>query len=204
MIKNIRLAEINVGEEYQKRFPTRHDDRLLDFIFCYKLFPHKLYVPLEACLAKGYLSMLLNDLSRIAILKNKRILSPERIIQESFGDDMSIKNQDEILEEKGELVLVERKPFYERQIEKILLRLYPRKKIRHLCLDTLRLQGRTWKFLLQVGFFNTNRYELGDTLGDMSSLILQEEKALIFPVFKDIFSEILFKNQGYCFSYSFN
>ena len=204
MIKNIRLAEINVGEEYQKRFPTRHDDRLLDFIFCYKLFPHKLYVPLEASLARGYLCMLLNDLSRIAVLKNERTLSPERIIQESFGDDMSIKNQDEILEEKGELVLVERKPFYERQIEEILLRLYPEKKIRHLCLDTLRLRGRTWKFLLQVGFRNTNRYELGDTLGDMSSLILQEEKALIFPVFKDIFSEILFKNQGYCFSYCLN
>jgi len=204
MIKNIRLAEINVGEEYQKRFPTRHDDQLLDFIFCYKLFPHKLYVPLEASLAKGYLSMLLSDLSRIAIFKNERTLSPERIIQESFGDDMTIKNQDEILEEKGEVVLVECKPFYERQIEEILLRLYPGKKIRHLYLDTLRLRGRTWKFLLQVGFLNTNRYELGDSLGDMSSLILQEEKALIFPVFKDIFSEILFKNQGYCFSYCLN
>ncbi len=204
MIRNMRLAEINVGEEYQKRFPTRHDDQLLDFIFYCKLFPHKLYVPLEACLAKGYLSMLLSDLSRIAILKNERTLSPERIIQESFGDDTTIKNQDQILEEKGEVVLVERKPFYERRIEEILLRLYPGKKIRHLCLDTLRLRGRTWKFLLQVGFRNTNRYELGDTLGDMSSLILQEEKALIFPVFKDIFSEILFKNQGYCFSYCLN
>jgi len=204
MIKNIRLAEINVGEEYQKRFPTRHDDRLLDFIFCYKLFPHKLYVPFEASLAKGYLSMLLSDLSRIAILKNKRTLSPERIIQESFGDDMTIKNQDEILQEKGEVVLVERRPFYERQIEEILLKLYPGKKIRHLYLDTLRLRGKTWKILLQVGFLDTNQYELGDTLGDMSNLILQEEKALIFPVFKDIFSEILFKNQGYCLSYSFN
>ena len=201
MTRNIRLAEINVGEEYQKRFPTRHDDRLLDFIFCYKLFPHKLYVPPEASLVEGYLSMLLSDLSRISILKNKRTLSSKRIIQESFGDDMTIKNQDEILEEKGEVVLVEYRPFYERQIEKILLRLYPRKKIRHLCLDTLRLRGRTWKMLLQVGFLNTNRYELRDTLADMSSLILQEEKALIFPVFKDIFSEILFKNQGYCFSY---
>lgn len=204
MVRDIRLAEIDVGEEYQKRFPTRHDDRLLDFIFCYKLFPHKLYVPLEASLAKGYLCMLLSDLSRIAVLKNKRILSPERIIQELFGDDMSIKNQDEILEEKGEVVLVEYRPFYERQLEEILLRLYPQKKIRHLCLDTLRLRGRTWKILLQVGFLNTNQYELTDTLGDMSSLILQEEKALIFPVFKDIFSEILFKNQGYCLSYSFN
>lgn len=204
MIRNMRLAEINVGEEYQKRFPTRHDDQLLDFIFCYKLFPQKLYVPFEASPVKGYLSMLLSDLSRIRMLKNKRTFSPERIIQESFGDDMTIKNQDQILEEKGEVVLVERKPFYERQIEEILLRLYPRKKIRHLCLDTLRLQGRTWKFLLQVGFLNTNRYDLRDTLGDMSTLILQEEKALIFPVFKDIFSEILFKNQGYCLGYCLN
>ena len=196
MIKNIRLAEINVGEEYQKRFPTRHDDQLLDFIFYYRLFPQKLHVPLEASLVRGYLSMLLSDLSRIAILKNEGILSPKRIIQESFGDDTTIKNQDEILEEKGEIVLVEYRPFYERQIQEILFRLYPRKKIRHLYLDTLRLRGRTWKLLLQVGFLNTNRYDLRDTLGDMSSLILQEEKALIFPVFKDILSDILFKDQN--------
>lgn len=204
MIKNIRLAEINVGEEYQKRFPTRHDDQLLDFIFYYKLFPQKLHVPLEASLVRGYLSMLLSDLSRIAILKNEGILSPERIIQESLGDDITIKNQDQILEEKGEVVLVERKPFYERQVEEILFRLYPRKKIRHLCLDTLRLRGRTWKFLLQVGFLNTNRYDLRDTLGDMSNLILQEEKALIFPVFKDILSDILFKDQNLYLSWYLN
>jgi len=204
MIKNIRLAEINVGEEYQKRFPTRHDDQLLDFIFYYRLFPQKLHVPLEASLVRGYLSMLLSDLSRIAILKNEGILSPKRIIQESFGDDTTIKNQDEILEEKGEIVLVEYRPFYERQIQEILFRLYPRKKIRHLYLDTLRLRGRTWKLLLQVGFLNTNRYDLRDTLGDMSSLILQEEKALIFPVFKDILSDILFKDQNLYLSWYLN
>ncbi len=100
------------------------------------------------------------------------------------------------MEDRGEIIVVESRPAYESKVERILKGLYPEEKVHHLFFDTLKMQGKVYKILLQVGFVGLHRYCITDTLGDISTSILQEEKTLIFPVFKDILSDILFKDQN--------
>ncbi len=193
----MKVVEINVREEYKKKFKAKQkDEYVLDLIFTSGLFPARLYYPAGVSLGGGYLSVLSSELWKASSLEEEGNFSPDKLIEFSFGKDLVFKDQQDFLEDKGEIIMVENRLSYENEVERILMELYPKVKVHHLLFDALKMQGKTYKILLHVGFLNVGRYYVRNTIGDMSGRILQEEKALIFPVFKNILSEILFKDQN--------
>ncbi len=193
----MKVIEIDVKKEYEKRFEARQkDEYVLDMIFTSGLFPAKLYYPAGVSIGGGYLSVLSSEVWKASSLKEQGSLSLEKLMELSFGKDLILKNQEDLVEDRGEIIMVESRPAYESKVARILKGLYPEEKVHHLFFDTLKMQGKVCKILLQVGFFSLHRYCIRDTLGDISTSIFQEEKALIFPVFKDILSDILFKDQN--------
>lgn len=193
----MKVIEIDVKKEYKKRFEARQkDEYVLDMIFTSGLFPAKLYYPAGVSTGGGYLSVLSSEVWKASSLKEQGSLSLEKMMELSFGKDLILKNQDDLVEDRGEIIMVESRPAYESKVVRILKGLYPEEKVHHLFFDTLKRQGKVCKILLQVGFLSLHRYCIRDTLGDISTSILREEKTLIFPVFKSVLSEILFKDQN--------
>ena len=201
----MKVIKINVKEEYKKRFEGRQkDEYVLDLIFTSGLFPAKLYYPAGVSMGGGYLSVLSSEVWKASSLEEEGNLSPEKLMEFSFGKDLVFKNQQDFLEDKGEIIIVEDRFSYENEVQRILLELYPKGKIHHLLFDALKIEGKVYKILLQAGFLNLDRYRIRDTLGDITNRMLQAEKALIFPAFKDILTEILFRNQCCGLSYCLN
>lgn len=193
----MKVVEINVKKEYKKRFEARQkDEDVLDLIFSLGFFPARLYYPAGVSRGGGYLSVLSSEVWKVSSLKEQGSLSLKRLMEFSFGKDLILKNQEDLVEDRGEIIVVESGPAYESKVERILKGLYPEEKVHHLFFDTLKMQGKVYKILLQAGFVSLHRYCIRDTLGDISTSILQEEKTLIFPVFKDILSDILFKDEN--------
>lgn len=195
----MKVIKINVKEEYKKRFEGRQkDEYVLDRIFTSGLFPAELYYPAGVSTGGGYLSVLLSEVWKASSLEEEGNFSPEKLMEFSFGKDLVFKNQQDFLEDKGEIIIVEDRFSYENEVQRILMELYPKGKVHHLLFDALKIEGKVYKILLQVAFLNVDRYHIRDTLGDMNNSMLQGERALIFPMFKEIFSEMLFRNQYYC------
>lgn len=201
----MKVVEINVKKEYRKKFEAKQNDEyVLDLIFTSGLFPTKLYYPAGVSMGSGYLSVLSSEVWKACSLEEEGNFSPEKLMEFSFGKDLVFKNQQDFLEDKGEIIMVKDRLSYENEVERILMELYPKGKVHHLLFDALKIEGKVYKILLQVGFLNVDRYHIRDTLGDITNCMLQEEKALIFPAFKDILTEILFRNQCCGLSYCLN
>jgi len=191
----MQIATIDVKEEYKKRFPKGENEKFVDFIFDHKLFPQKIYFPAGASIREGYLSMLISKVGRIAALQKEGNFSLKKIIEYSFGSDVIIKNQDDILEEKGEIIISEYGTHSDAQVDKALSKLYPKEKVCCETFDAVAIKGKFYYILIQVGFLKSNSLEIEDTLPPLDTVILKEEKYVLYPIFEDIFNKILFKAQ---------
>lgn len=194
----MKVVEIDPREAYKRKFCDKQGDRLLDFIFDHGLFPRKIYFPAQASVKEGYLLMLFNDVCKVFMLQNEDSLSVEKTVQCLFGGDVILKNQDEILEEKGDLVITECGASAHIQIEKVLSKLYPRKKSHYFGLEGIKIKGQAYYMLLQVGFLRSGRLRINDTLPKFDNVILKDEKLIIYPVFEDILKRILFSAAHFC------
>jgi len=210
----MQLVKINPQEEYKKSLCSKEDDELLDFVFRHRLFPRSIYLPEEAFppggdllvlfqgksrslmqtihlpqqveQMRGYLFALFNQVRNIAVLKKRNISSAQKMIPFLFGEDVKLKNQDEIVEEKGEILIAESRRSAHREIEKNLSRLYPEEKSRYLELQGIQLKGQSYYLLLQVAFRKVGRLYIEDTLPNLDGVILSDEKAIIYPMLEDI------------------
>jgi len=124
-MRKMQVVRIDVKEEYKKKFSERKKKKFLDYVFDHNLFPRGLYLPAGASIRKGYLSLLLGYVSRIHMLQNQGELSLEKMTGLSCGGDLMIKNQDDIFEEKGEIVITQCGLPAHSQADYRLLKLYP-------------------------------------------------------------------------------
>lgn len=193
----MRLVEVNVKEEYQKSYGEREDEEILDFIFSHRLLPWRVYYPAEALAIGDPLFMLPDSVEKVSYFRKRGNFSLREIFESFFGSDVLIKNEDEILEEKGELIMTEDSPSGDAKVDQILSNLYPGEKCAHMALDTLKMRGKTYQILVQVGFVRKGRMRIEDTLPPIHNIILKEEKPVIYPLLEDIFKKILF--QAHCF-----
>jgi len=104
----MKVIKINVKEEYEKRFEGRQKDKyVLDLIFTSGLFPAELYCPAGVSMGGGYLSVLSSEVWKASSLEEEGNFSPEKLMEFSFGKDLVFKNQQDFLEDKGEIIIVE-------------------------------------------------------------------------------------------------
>ena len=193
----MRLVEVNVKEEYQKSCGERQNEEILDFIFSHRLLPRRVYYPAEASAMGDPLFMLPDHIETVSYFQKRGNFSLREMFESFFGSDVLIKNEDEILEEKGELIMTEDSPYGDAKVDEILSNLYPGEKCAHMALDTLKMRGKTYQILVQVGFVRKGRMRIEDTLPPIHNIILKEEKSAIYPLLEDIFKKILF--QAHCF-----
>jgi len=189
----MKLIEVDLRQEYRKSFGEKEDEETLKFIFSHGLFPQRLYYPEGAIMIGDSLFTLPDQVQKVSYLKKQGGCSLQEMSELFFGSDVLIKNQDEILEEKGELIMAEYGPYGDVTVERILSDLYPGKEYAYLAFDAVKMQGRTYEILLQVGFVRRNRMRIEDTLPALHDSILKEEKPIIYPLLEDIFKKLLFQ-----------
>ena len=193
----MQVVRIDVKEEYKKKFSEREKKKFLDYVFDHNLFPRGLYLPAGAFIRKGYLSLLLGYVSRIHMLQNQGELSLEKVTELSCGADLMIKNQDDIFEEKGEIVMTQCGPHAHSQADQRLLKLYPQRKPRYLAFDAVKIKRKPYYVLIQVGFLRDRKIRIVDTLPKIDN-ILKDEKIILCPLFEDILKKMLFQIQYFC------
>ena len=193
----MQVVRIDVKEEYKKKFSERKKKKFLDYVFDHNLFPRVLYLPAGAFIRKGYLSLLLGYVSRIHMLQNQGELSLEKVTELSCGGDLMIKNQDDIFEEKGEIVMTQCGPHVYSQMDQRLLKLYPQRKPQYLAFDAVKIKRKPYYVLIQVGFLRDRKIRIVDTLPKIDN-ILKDEKLILYPLFEDILNKMLFQIQYFC------
>ena len=189
----MKIKKINLKEKYGEIFTKRNDREILDFIFENNFFPENLYIPLNASVTQGWLSLLFNFTMRASILKERGELSNEKFMELFWGKDLLLKNQDEIFQEKGELIMIDCRPCFHSQADDILLKLYPGMKPHYLAFDVVKIEGRVFYLLLQVGFLTPGKIKIKDNLPKLNNIILKEEKVILYPLFEEIFKRNFFK-----------
>jgi len=182
----MKPKEIDVKKEYTKRFP-KTNEKILDFIFTHNLFPKKLYIPCEALSMEGYLSLLFDFVTRAYILQNEGELSPEKFSKLSWGENVILKNHDQIFKERAKLIITDCNSSSFSQVDDILFRLYPGKKPHYLAFDVIRIEGKPFYLLLQAGFLLPEKINIVDNLPKMDNIVLEEEKIILYPLFEEIF-----------------
>jgi len=196
-MRKMQVVRIDVKEEYKKKFSEREKKKFLDYVFDHNLFPRGLYLPAGAFIRKGYLSLLLGYVSRIHMLQNQGELSLEKVAELSCGGDLMIKNQDDIFEEKGEIIMTQCGPHAHSQADQRLLKLYPQRKPHYLAFDAVKINGKPYYVLIQVGFLRDRKIRIVDTLPKIDN-ILKDEKLILCPLFEDILKKMLFQIQYFC------
>jgi len=188
----MQVVRIDVKEEYKKKFSEREKKKFLDYVFDHNLFPRGLYLPAGASIRKGYLSLLLGYVSRIHMLQNQGELSLEKMTELSCGGDLMIKNQDDIFEEKGEIVITQCGLPAHSQADYRLLKLYPQRKPQYLVFDVVKIKEKSYYVLIQTGFLRENRLRIEDTIPNLGDVVLKEEKLRLYPLLDQVFKELLF------------
>ena len=189
----MKIQKINLKEKYGKIFRKRNDRETLDFIFENNFLPENIYIPLNASITQGWLSLLFDFIVRACILQNRGELSPEKFAELLWGKDLLLKNQDQIFEEKGELIMIDCRPCFHSQADDILLKLYPEMKSHYLAFDVVKIEERPFYLLLQVGFLTPGKIKIKDDLPKLNNIILKEEKIILYPLFEEIFKRNFFK-----------
>ena len=186
------MIRIDVKDEYTKKFSESGKEKFVDYIFDHKLFPRRIYLPSGASIRKGYLSLLLGGVGRVRMLQNQGELSLERLANLSFGGDLIIKNEDDIFEEKGEIVITQCGLPAHSQADCRLLKLYPQRKPQYLVFDVVKIKEKSYYVLIQAGFLRENRLRIEDTIPDLGDVVLKEEKLRLYRLFDQVFKELLF------------
>lgn len=191
-IIKIRAIRIDVKDEYKRKFSESGKEKFIDYIFEHKLFPQRIYLPSGASIRKGYLSFLLGAVGRARMLQNQGEFSLERLANLSFGEDLIIKNEDDIFEEKGEIVITQCGLPAHSQADYRLLKLYPQRKPQYLVFDVMKIREKPYYVPIQAGFLRENRLRIEDTIPDLGDIVLKEEKLRLYPLFDEVFKEFLF------------
>jgi len=189
----MKVARINVEEDYRKKFPEKKKAKFLDYIFDHKLFPRTLYFPAEASIIDDDLRILFGYVCAIHTLPNEGKLLLEKVMKLSLDRNVMIKNQDEIFEEKGEIIMTECGSHSHSQVNEVLSKLYPEKKPYYLAFHGVAIKQKPYHVLIQVGFLRDRKIRIVDTLPKIDNAILKEEKLIAYPLFEDILKRILFK-----------
>jgi len=196
----MRLIEIDVKDEYQKAY-GEDDGEILDFILSRRLYPRRLYYPAKAFLTEDPLFILPDHIFTVRMLRKEETISLQRVSEDLFGSDVIIKNEDEILEETGELVIAEDTPSGDAKIYEMLERLYPGKMCAYQALDALKVRGKSYQILVQVGFVRGEELRIEDNLPPMDGIVLPKEKPLIYPLFGDLLKRMLLQSYSLCFNW---
>jgi len=189
----MKIKKINLKEKCAKIFRERHDRKILNFIFENNFLPENLYIPLNASITQGWLSLLFDFITRACILQNRGELSPEKFAELFWGKDLLLKNQDQIFQEKGELIMIDCRPCFHSQADDILTKLYPGMTPHYLAFDVVKIEGKAFYLLLQVGFLTPGKIKIKDNLPKLNNIILEEEKVILYPLFEEIFNRNFFK-----------
>ena len=188
----MKIKNINLKEKYGKIFRKRNDREILDFIFENDFLPENIYIPLNASITQGWLSLLFDFIVRACILQNRGELSPEKFAELLWGKDLLLKNQDQIFEEKGELIMIDCRPCFHSQADDILTRLYPGMKPHYLAFDIVKIEERPFYLLLQVGFLMPEKIKIRDNLPRIDNIVLEEEKIILYPLFEEFLKPCYF------------
>jgi len=188
----MKIKRINLKEKCAKIFRERHDRKILNFIFENNFLPENLYIPLNASITQGWLSLLFSFVIRASILQRRCELSPEKFVELLWGKDLLLKNQDKIFEERGELVMADCRPCFHSQADGILTRLYPEMKPHYLAFDVVKIEGRPFYLLLQVGFLIPEKIKIRDNLPRIDNIVLEEEKIILYPLFEEFLKPCYF------------
>jgi len=194
----MRLIELDVKKEYRRSFGEGCDEKTLDFIFSQGLFPRRLYYPEGAIPIGDPLFTLPDEVERVSYLRRHESLSLRTLSHLSFRSNLIIKNQDQILEEKGEVIVLEDSPSGDDKLEPILANLYPGEKCAYLALDVLKMGGKIYQILVQVGFVRKSKMRIEDTLPPLDSVMVEEERSIIYLLFEDILKEMMFQVHCLC------
>lgn len=194
----MRLIEVDMKQEYQRSFGGRQNEEVLEFIFSHGLFPRRLYYPVGASMIGDPLFTLPDEVQEVSYFQKQGNFSLREMFELFFGSDVIVKNQDEILEEKGELIITEYGPYGDVKVERILSNLYPGEKCAYLAFDAVKMRGKTYQILVQVGFVRKNRMRMEDTLPPIHNIMLTEERSIIYPVLEDLLKKMVFQIQYVC------
>jgi len=187
----MKFVKIDVKDEYERVY-GKEDEEILDSILSYRLYPRKLYRPSEALSTLDPLFILPAQMSLFRMLRQTGMASLQDIRPYLFGSDVILKNEDEIIEETGMLVMVEDGSAGDAEVYRILETLYPGKICAYQAVDTLKMEGRVYQVLVQAGFVRQETLRIADNLPPMRDILLPEEKGLIHPLFDDILGRFLF------------
>jgi len=118
--------------------------------------------------------------------------SIRKIAELSLSDGLLIRNQEEIFQETGKIIVVDRVPAPLSPTNNSLSSLYPDADPYYELFYPAKMGGKLRRVLIQAGFLRKSGLRLTDTLPEMETIILRDEKTVIFPVFDDVLEGLLF------------
>ncbi len=194
----MELIKINVEEECRKRIKEVEKEIFLPYIFRRRIFPRMLYFPPGSFATDKRLITLFADVCALHTVPEKTGPWLKRIAELSLAGDLEIKNQDEILEEKGELIITEGANPSLLAEDEAFSRLYPERKPYYMFSVRVRIGRRPCYILIQAGFIKNNQLKIADNLPNLGNLVLRDEKPVIYPVFDDLLKRLSLVVQYFC------
>lgn len=188
----MELTKINVEEECWKRIKEEEKKIFLPYVFNHKLFPRVLYFPVGSFAVERDLVSLFRDVCALHTLPNEVGPALKKIGELSLAGDLLIRNQEEIFEDTGEMIMVERLSPSHSKARKVLSRFYPEKEPYYQLFCPVEISKKPYSVLIQAGFSKEKKLSVTDNLPNMEGAILEEEKPLIYPLFDDILGKLLF------------
>lgn len=187
------LVTVDVKGEYWKRVPQTQNDRFLDLVINGGLFPRKLYLPEEATIVGLYLLILLEYVVRMADLGDQEGVSLEALLKFPVREQLTLKNADDIFQETGRIVMTRWQPHEHGEALEILRKLYPRETPCFVAFDGLLVKKKLYHVLIQAGFRREHKLSVNDNLPRLGSVILKDEKPVLYPLFDEILKKFLFQ-----------
>jgi len=188
----MKLERIEAEKECWKRIEEQEKGKFLPYIFRRRLFPSILYFPTGSFAPETQLIPLFQNVCAMHTMPDVMKPSIRKIAELSLSDELLIRNQEDIFEETGEIIVVDRVPAPLSQTNNSLSNLYPDADPYYELFCPAKMRGKLRHVLIQAGFLRKNALRLTDTLPEMETIILRDEKTAIFPVFEDILEGLLF------------
>lgn len=188
----MQLVRIDVQKECWRRIPEVEKELFLPVVFRRKLFPRVLYFPAGSFAAETQLIPLFIHVCAMHTMPDMMGVAARKVAELSLSDKLLIRNQDEIFEETGKVVVVEQVPSPLSAANNSLSNLYPDADPYYELFCPAKMGGKLRHVLIQAGFLRKSGLRLTDTLPEMETIILRDEKTAIFPVFEDILEGLLF------------
>lgn len=161
-------------------------------------FPECSISPPDPSLIDTHLLAVFRYVCALHTLPNKVGPPLEKIGELSLSGNLMIKNQDEILEEKGEIIMTERVSLSHPQTDEALSKLYPERKPYYQLFHRVTIRQKPYHVLIQAGFLKSSKLRKLNTLPRLDNVVLKNEKLIIHPVFDDIMKRVFFLAEYLC------